>query len=222
MPITPNSLFSKKWFHDDLLIKLTPEEIESEENSILYTVTWALRYHKWILYQVGRFVMRDGQIFGPRSHDNMTAIITYLAKYDCMNAVKNIRILPNFIHPRDAIYIAYVQGRIWSYPLLPILFLIFLNMAVKEFKYRPTPWNWIMQGFPKRFKIRKTDTEILYWIRLHLPQRYKFIHWTRGFIVPILRWKYGADWEQGMFDLFYRHPEHPNRTYKLNIEEMLL
>lgn len=208
--------YKNKWFHANGLIKLNPDETEIQENSILFTITHALANKKRIHKLVIDHVDHEGQIIGTRSWDNMTAIITYLAKTNG-DTYKSIKILPKYLHPRDIIYIGYVQRRWWVYPLLPLLYLIFLWTALTEYKVRPTLWDWIFQGFPKRTKILKTDAEILYWIRLFLPKKYSFIHWTAKTIVPLLQKRFGKDYVNGMMSLYYRHPEHPNRKIKVTV-----
>lgn len=213
-----NDFYNNLWFHDSGLIKLNFKDTDPQENSILFTITNAFLYKVDKIYETLQFVLPTGQIGGPRSHDNMTAIITYLyASKDCEPYKQRIKIFPNYLHPRDIIYIGYVQKRWWAYFFLPLLYLIFLETALTKFKWRPTPWDWVAQGFPHRTKIRKTDLEILYWIRLQLPKEYKFIHWTAKTIVPILKKKYGDDYLQGMMELYYRDPEHPNRNYKAEL-----
>ena len=207
------SFYDTLWFYEDGLIKLRFKETSLEENSILFTITNCFLYNTIKHELVHDSVMSNGQIVGMRSFDNMTAIITYLCKYDYRKYFI-IKIWPQYWHTRDFIYIGYVQNRWWAYPLLPLLYLMFLIMALTTYKVRPAPWDWVLQGFPPRTKIRKTDTEILYWIRLQLPKRYKFIHWTAKTIVPLLKRKFGKDYLYGMMQLYYRDPEHPNRNYK--------
>jgi hypothetical protein len=191
----------KKWFHESGLIKLQPDEKEHQENSILFTITYFLLYsiinHKLVLDHI----KEDGNITTSRSHDNMTAIITYFAHHN-LGARDRIKIFPDYTHPRDILYIAYVQRRFWVYPFLPLLYLVFLWTALTKYKKRNGK------------KILKTDTEILYWVRLQLPKKYWFMHFTAKTIVPLLQRRFGKDYAQGMFDIYYRNAEHPNRNYK--------
>lgn len=209
-------MIDSNWFFPNGLIKLTPDEEHPNENTILYTITYLLLYAEENHSLVLDWVDRDGQIKGSRSHDNMTAILVYLAKHD-LGRFMDIKIFPDHKHPRDIIFIGYVQRRWWAYPLLPLLYIMFLWTAITEYKKRPTLWDWVLQGFPSRRKILKTDTEILYWIRRQLPKEYKFMHWTAKTIEPLLRKRFGQDYYQGMASIFYRYPDHPNRNYYKNV-----
>lgn len=202
-----------KWFFENGLMKLTPDQKTPNENSILSTITYAFIYNLPFFNTVFNSLLDNGQIAGTRSHDNMTAIITYLVKRGYNDLANKIKILPHYIHPRDIFYIAYVQRRWWAFLGFPFMLLDYIHMGITVYKTRPTLWDWFIEGFPPRTKIRKTDTEILYWIRLQLPREYKFIHWTAKIIVPLFKRKFEEDWFKSMMQLWYRHPYHPNRNF---------
>lgn len=205
-------IFEKRWFFENGLIKLKEDEQHPNENSILYTIVYSFLYKHLKHGEVLNYVLPNGQIAGPRSWDNMTGILTYIAHHDS-NTVTRIKIWPNYLHPRDIIYIGYVQERFWAYPLLPFLFIMLWWSAFTHYKVRPTLWHWALNGFKeKRYKILKTDSEQLYWIRLHLPERYKFMHWTAKVIVPMLQKRFGDNYFNGICRLRYV-PTHPIRLY---------
>jgi hypothetical protein len=208
------------WFLEDGVIKLHKTDTDRHENSPLWHVTWLLSNKDFSIQQVNRVLsfIDIGDIKGTRSHDNMTGILTYLViardkmkKYGfkdmeewCDIDIKSLNILPDYTHPRDFLYIAYLQNRWWFWLFSPfwfvILLIIFIYMAATKYKVRP------------HGKFFKTDTEILYWIRLQLPKRYFIIHMTKPFVIPLLKRKYGEDWFYRMMDIYYEDPEHPNRT----------
>lgn len=199
----------KKWFDEDGLLHLEPLPSDRVENSILYSVTYWLLYgdrNRIYMSKILQSLERDGILYDnpqfigdPCSHDNMTAIITMMVILDM--PIDHIKITKDYAHPRDLIYMGYLKGKWWAYPLLPILFIIFTWTAITKYKVRGDE------------KIFKTDTEILYWIRTHLPSSYRFIHWTGPYIVGLLKRKFGVDWVQSMMDVYYRNPDHPNRNY---------
>jgi len=195
----------------DGLMHLEPLPSDRVENSILYSVTnWLLdpggRIGMWNLLmnceRLGILLDYPWDLNKPQeatSHDNMTAQITM--RVILGTNINHLKIFHRYYHPRDFIYMGYLQGKWWSYPLLPILFIVFLHMALTKYKVR----NGV--------KIFKTDTEILYWIRLQLPSRYRFIHWTSGIIVYFLKRKFGSAWIKTMMETYYQNPNHPNRNY---------
>jgi len=211
-----------KWIDDDGLMRLEPMPSPVPENAILFTVTYWLLHNfdirKCFTYEdfLGRKIRakrvlesleRDGVLYEapvnkkePTSHDNMTAIITMMVILNM--PINHLKIFHRYYHPRDFIYMGYLQRRWWAYPLLPLLLIIFLHMALTKYKKRNGK------------KIFKTDTEILFWIRINLPERFRFIHWTKRLIVPLLKRKYDEEWVQAMMDIYYKNPNHPNRNFK--------
>lgn len=194
------------------IIHLDPLPSDVPGNGILYTVTWwLLTYFPSNFLDIISFHKKSGKYtmtylpddHRPASHDNITPIVVSLALHNEHGLLKEINPF-DWPHPRDFIFIGYVQKRWWAYPLLPILLGIFIYMALNKYKYRPTPWKWVKDGFPKRSKIFKTDGELLYWIRLQLPKEYRFIHWTKYIIEPILRRKYKSkDWARAAREIYY-------------------
>lgn len=205
---------AKDYIDENGLMHLQRLPSELDGNAIIYTVTYhLLKYGRSLnvfnqcMYHYdtnGRYTMTPLiHDLRPASHDNITAIATAYAIMGNHLQLNDIS-LRYYLHPRDFIYLGMLQRRWWSYPLLPILFGIFLWMAITKYKRRPTLINWIKEGFPKRTKLVKTDTELLYWIRLHLPKEYRFIHVTKKLIEPLLRRKYGQwDWAKKAREIYY-------------------
>lgn len=209
-----------EWFDNKGLMHLEPMKSPRPENAVLFTITYFLLYGKektynpiepWLKLFESDGVLYEEPAIPPvvaskraTSHDNMTAIITFMVIWGM--DVSHLKIWHRYYHPRDFIYMGYLQRRWWAFPLLPVLFVIFLWSALTKYKVRE------VDGVKQ--KIFKTDTEILYWIRLHLPSSYWFIHATRWAIVPCLKLKYGRDWVRRMMEIYYQNPAHPNRSYK--------
>lgn len=215
------------YFDKNGIIKLELEGWHPVENTPLYHVTYLLKTNNFsdvAIKQVLSFI-EIGKIKGSRSHDNMTAIITYLViakkytqdaalKIQMKLMIKSLTIRPDYDHPRDFLYIAYLQNRFWFWmwflitlhpylltlnPFFIFLY-IFIFMAARKYKIR------------NGNKIFKTDTEILYWIRIQLPWYFFIIHLTRPFTIPLLQLKYGQFWFHSMMVTYYKEPNHPNRN----------
>jgi len=159
----------------------------------------------------------------------MTALLTYLVlaaysrryhgdktDYDeLMSVVRSIKILPDYIHPRDFLYMGYIQGKLWFWVWAFIT-------AINPFLWLFNPFTLMMIMFIfmglKKYKVRngikffKTDTEILYWIRLRISHEFTFFKLSSYIIEPLLRRKYGdKDWFKRCIEMYYRDPNHPNR-----------
>ena len=214
-----------KFFFPDGTIKLHPDDKEHRENTMLWHATYL--FHRGIYSPSSIRLMlnfvADGNITGSRSHDNMVGVLTYLVcakhlddktgflkeypwlRIELIQKIKEFKIKPDYDHPRDFLYIAMLQNRWWWWAGLPLwifaFLVIFVYMAVRKYKYRGDS------------KVFKTDTEILYWIRLQLPKRYFVMHLTRPIIVPLLKLKYGELWVKRMMTEYYKEEQHPNRIY---------
>jgi len=198
------------------MVKFEEKDTEPRENTPLAHVTYLLKNKLFreqdvldVLHMYNFNELRDEV-----SHDNMTAIYTYLTialetgkieshamKVWVDETIHRLEIWPTYPHPRDMLYIAMLQDRwVWwaLFPLWCIILLgVFVVMGVDKYKTR------------KHGTFYKTDTEILYWIRLQLPKRFFVIHATRPFILPLMWWKYGRDWFNKMMEIYYVEG-HPN------------
>ena len=195
-----------RFIDTDGLMHLEPIPSDRVENSVLYTITYYLlkgdfpkNFDVWLyqFYDNGIFYDYPDNHTHPTSHDNMTSIITAMAIF---NVLPKKILLRHYPHPRDWIYIGYLQRKFWAYPFLPLLFVIFLWSALTKYKTR----NGV--------KIFKTDTEILFWLRTNLPKRFWFIHKIKLLIVFFMKRKFGSDWVANMMNIYYKHPGHPNRV----------
>ena len=208
-------------FVDDLaFVHLEPLPSPVPENALLYSATnWFLGYRDVKSSVFDHTVMSclsDGYVYErpdkrseKTSHDNMTGVVAYLHSRGYFTLIDRIKPF-SYPHPRDFIWLGYVQRRWWSYPLLPLLFVVFLWTSVTKYKVR----NGV--------KILKTDTEILYWIRLQIAHEYSAIWWMNKLIEPIMLRRFGVktnrEWIEKMMEIYYKNPSHPNRR-KQNDQE---
>lgn len=199
-------------------IKLRKSDKTPDENTPLYTITWAIIYGVFSpALALGYFKKIKNKLVmkGTRSRDNITALLVYLARIGYLSSAKKVKLLPHCIHPEDFIFCSYVKRRFWVYPFLPFVFFSWLYMAVTKYKVRPDLLEWASNGFKdKRRKIFKTDSEILFWLSTNLPKNYRFVHWSAKLIIPLFKRKFGEDYVQKMMDTFYLEADHPNRSYK--------
>ena len=206
------------WFLPSGMLKFEESDTEPRENSPLCHITWLLRNKLFREQDIIDVIHMHNfnSIRDEVSHDNMTAIYTYLTialetdkielnalKVWAAETIDLLKIWPDYKHPRDMLYIAMLQDRWVWWLLFPVwyvaLMIIFLWMGFDKYKTR------------KHGTFYKTDTEILYWIRLQLPKRFFVIHATRPFILPLMWWKYGRNWFQKTMELYYGAPDHPNK-----------
>lgn len=226
-----------EYFFIDGMIKYKPTDTEQGENNILELVMYAFLYRKNIINHVEKWIKYDNENENSNSHDNMTACLCHAAWSERWDLVEQIDKNGKYKHPRDLIFKLYLKKKWASYPLLPLLIPIFIFMAFKKYKIRPkfnerlknfmffgsyrgTRWErnneiQIYENiFGKKYEIQhiyKTDTERLFWLRLNLPRRFKFIHFCHKIIKPLLEKKYQRPWIQVANDLYYEDVNHPNR-----------
>lgn len=204
----------------DGLLHLDPLPSDYPENAIVFTVTnWLLTGDQNMEMQkklIESFIDNGYMFDRPKrnrggiiaSHDNMTAIITmcFLLGVD----VKNLKIWPQYQHPRDIIYMGLLQEKWWASYAQLLLLPIFLYMAVRKYKYRHTGKWWKLSSWSRA---RKTDTEILFWIRTNLPKQFLFLRLCKWIVTPILQLKYwDKKWIRSAINIYYKNPNHPNKV----------
>ncbi len=221
-----------EWFDASQLIHDQPQPRQSE-NAPLYTVEYDLL--SGAVYQGDAYYQKTAEFFqsmadvDPKgrlsyfqapwlkeraSHDNATALVS-LAHFLRHNGQPDwrwdeIKIWGEYWHPRDIIYYGYVQRRWWAYPLLPILFGIYLRTCISEYKIRPTFIDWAKSGFKmERRKILKTDMEILLWIRMACLSHRKCMSLMAKLLKPLLKKRFGENYVHGMMNIYFGS-EHPN------------
>lgn len=221
------------WTDAHGLIHDQPQPRESE-NASLYTVLYAVLSSQLIGSDVNlpdssflaahANVLPNGDLTYNQapwlkfkaSHDNATALICLaerLRLYHNSYRWHELKILGQYWHPRDIIFYGYVQRKWWSYPLLPVLFLIFLVTVLTKYKTRPTLINWAKSGFKAtRIKILKTDTEILMWLRFRLLDHRKCITFMAKLLEPMLNKRFGFESKHPVYiltlcSLYFQQPD---------------
>jgi hypothetical protein len=198
-----------EWFDSYNLIHDKPQP-RASENAAVYTVLyhtlWELCMFNHVMANVSTALFSDHALINPSnslsyrqapwlniraSHDNATGLISIASAYhdlvDKGSQWHKIRILPDYLHPRDIIYYGYVQRKWWSYPLLPVLFCILLITVMTRYKTRPGLIDWIKSGFKaERRKMLKSDTEILMWMRFRLLSHRKCISLMAKVLEPMM------------------------------------
>lgn len=158
----------------------------------------------------------------------------------CQEIIDEFKIFPLYTHPRDIAYILYLKEKWYACLFTWILYLSFIVMAKTKEKVRPQWHTRIKKGMfwgtyvstragyfvyyekfinlfnkNKTYEIThrtKTSTELLYYLRLRLPGRFEFIHWTREKIIPLLVKKFGQYWHKKIFNIYFPDKRHPNRV----------
>lgn len=123
------------------------------------------------------------------SHDNVTAIasMSYVMGW---HYHKNIS-LKYYPHPRDMIYYGLLAGKLWAYPLMPILSAIMIHSCWRNYK--------APNGMPD------TDGKLLAWVRLHSYP----MSLTKRLCDAGIKKHFGG-WRQ-VFETYFQHPENPVR-----------
>lgn len=228
---------NKSFFDNSGIIRLYPEGDHPVENTPLFHATYLIgteQYEEENLDQITSFIDSNGDVgknlANGRSHDNMTAVLVYLSLFVEKNHQSNpdlakeadyfLELLntSQYKHPRDLLFFAKHKN-IFSYLLINtavlflvvkkslmwflvfpdfILFVIYFYMAIRKYKVR------------NGLKIFKTDTEILYGLRL-LIESPILVFIYRFTINPLLKLKYGKYWMRNALNIYYKEESHPNR-----------
>lgn len=131
-----------------------------------------------------------------------------LFTYDNVIAKFNIRRL---VHPRDIIFIGYLNNNILCNLCISAYFLIAYVTFSKNFKYRPTIWDRVKTRFsqgawPKVNRVQKTDGELLYWVESHVYKSIFSKFFNKRFNKKIEK-RFGS-WRQ-VFSKYFPDQKHP-------------
>lgn len=223
-----------------LLIRLDPKSEEVKERTAIIK-----EYIEAVRDEDGYFQNIRGITTGTElylSHDNMRAYCIFskiegLSYHkDIWKKIKSGRMTydnltkkPNMsrlVHPRDFIYIGYINGNIICWLLMPIYYAISMVTFSRDTKTRPTIPDSIKLYFknkewPKRTVYRKTDNELLYWVQSHIdkhPLRNLF-SWLFN---KVIKKRFGS-W-RALFAVYFVPTDHPINTItsKLKTEDLHL
>lgn len=195
---------------------------EMQENIIKYIEL--MRNHK-----TNRFNNIPGVTEGPDkyiSHDQYTSLCAFSAyfgldyhkefwkgvkfgTYDNITGKFNIK---RMLHPRDLIYIGYLNDNKICKLLMPLLCLITIQSFGSVYKVRPTFWNWMLSGFKgERRKMVKTEGELIGLVRdFGLKEKSWLFNWTWEICMALMELKFEEGYKSVFRKFFHLAPQHPN------------
>jgi hypothetical protein len=170
------------------------------------------------------------------SHDQYTAMCAFSARhnlpyhkmfwegikhgtYDNLTGKFNIK---KPMHPRDIIYIGYLNNSFICKLLMPLFNIITIESALQWYKWRPTYLSYILSGFSvnsRPNKIVATDGDLLAFVRAYgLNQQ--SITYTKTFSLYCLIMK--LKFKDGFNDVFRTYFPNPNHPVRILQEQLAL
>lgn len=161
------------------------------------------------------------------SHDQYTSICCYsysrglsyhkefwknvkFGTYDNLTGKFNIN---RILHPRDYIFLGYLNRNLVCTLLMPLFYLLTLIMFSTRYKVRPTLWERIKSGFTlSTRKIEKTDDELLTFVRFNCfkkkPWHFRIVY---AICMKLLAFRFEGGLT-GAWQTYYKEPDQPIRV----------
>lgn len=121
-----------------------------------------------------------------------------------------------FVHPRDIIFIGYLNENIICIFLMPLLYVMGIISFYSYKTVRPEWWNRIHHRitkgtWPVKKEIEKTSGAMLYWLR-HAVIRRGILRQAFYKVYELLLKRYFGNWN-GLFQAYWRYDGHPIREH---------
>lgn len=160
------------------------------------------------------------------SHDQYTSICAYSAyrdldfhkefwkevKYGTYDNLKKGFSIKGLMHPRDYIYIGYLNNNLMCKLLMPLFCLMILESFMAKYKVRPTLWARIKSGFTlETRKMVVTEGELLGLVRAFgLKKRSFLFNMTWKLCMFRMKFKFPEMYKDAFALYFSWAPQHPN------------
>lgn len=168
------------------------------------------------------------------SHDQYTTICAFSAakgydfhkkiwkeiKFGTYDNLKSGFSISGLMHPRDYIYIGYLNDNFWCKLLMPLFCIILIESFLNVTKVRPTFWERLKSGFTLEKRTMKgTDGQLLTLVRMWGIKKDKrpwILSKTWDLCLYIAK-KTFTNGFRGIFETYFPNSEHPNRVLSSKI-----